>query len=91
LQSLVEGIGHEAFFILARCLSMKPSRKDAVRYRAEAQKCREAADLAANSETRLYWQHAERCWLTMANQAEVVFDLLRGRNQPTRLHKGQWQ
>ena len=64
------------------------SRKDAARYRAEAEKCREAAALATDSAARLHWEQAERCWLTMAKQAEVVVDLLRGRNQPTRLQKG---
>jgi dsDNA-binding SOS-regulon protein len=77
------------FFVLGRYLSM--SRKDAARYRAEAEKCREAAALATDSAARLHWEQAERCWLTMAKQAEVVVDLLRGRNQPTRLQKGQWQ
>jgi dsDNA-binding SOS-regulon protein len=77
------------FFVLGRYLSM--SRKDAARYRAEAEKCREAAAMATDSAARLHWEQAERCWLTMAKQAEVVVDVLRGRNQPTRLQKGQWQ
>jgi hypothetical protein len=59
--------------------------------RAEAEKCLKAAVVAKDSATRLYWEQAARCWLTMANQAEVVVDLLRGRNQPTRLQNGQWQ
>jgi hypothetical protein len=70
-------------------LRMKPSKKDAGHYRAEAEKCLKAAVVAKDSATRLYWEQAARCWLTMANQAEVVVDLLR--NQPTRLQNGQWQ
>jgi hypothetical protein len=80
---------HAAFLFVGRYLGM--SRKDAVHYRAEAEKCREAAALARDTATRLHWEQAERCWLTMAHQADVVVDLLRGRNQPTRLRKGQWQ
>ena len=50
---------------------------DAKHYRAEAKKCRDAAASAEDSAARLHWQHAERCWLTLANQAEVDVNLLR--------------
>ena len=49
---------------------------DAKHYRAEAKKCRDAA-ASVDSAARLHWQHAERCWLTLANQAEVDVNLLR--------------
>jgi hypothetical protein len=69
----------------------------AMHYRLEAAKCREAAGKAKDSASRLYWQQAERCWLTLANQAEVTVNLLsgrnslQGRNTPARLKNGQWE
>jgi hypothetical protein len=42
------------FFVLGRYLSM--SRKDAAHHRAEAEKCREAADTATDSAARLHWE-----------------------------------
>lgn len=47
---------------------MKPS--DAKHYRAKARKRSEAAAMAKDSAARLRSQQAERCWLTLANQAE---------------------
>ena len=50
-----------------------------------------------DSASRLYWEQAERCWLTLANQAEVSVNLLsrrnskRGRNRVARLKNGQWE
>jgi hypothetical protein len=63
---------------------------DAKHYRAEARKCRMAAAAAKNSATRLYWQEAERCWLTLANQAEVSVNLLKARNKRSRFRNGEW-
>jgi len=75
---------------------MIANRLDAAHYRIEAAKCHEAAVSAKDSATRLYWEQAERCWLALANQAEVAVNLLsgrnsaRGRNRPARLKNGQW-
>jgi hypothetical protein len=82
---------------------MSASSHEAAHYRAESAKCREAARKAGDSASRLYWQQAERCWLTLANQADVTVNLLsgrnslrgrnnlRGRNKPARLKDGQWE
>jgi hypothetical protein len=76
---------------------MRANIPEAVHYRLEAAKCREAAGNAKDSASRLYWQQAERCWLTLANQAEVTVNLLSGRNSlqgcntPARLKNGQWE
>jgi hypothetical protein len=76
---------------------MIANRPDAAHYRIEAAKCHQAAVSAKDSAARLYWQQAERCWLTLANQAEVAVDLLsgrnsmRGRNWLVRLKNGQWE
>jgi len=67
---------------------MKPS--DAKHYRAEARKCSEAAAMAKDSAARLRWRQAERCWLTLANQAEVCVNLLAGRDKPAQLRNGDW-
>jgi hypothetical protein len=63
---------------------------DAKHYRAEAKKCRDAAASAEDSAARLYWQHAERCWLTLANQAEVDVNLLAGRKKAPGLETDSW-
>jgi hypothetical protein len=63
---------------------------DAKHYGAEAKKCREAAATAEDSAARLHWQHAEQCWLTLANQAEVCVNLLEGRKKPAQLRNGEW-
>ena len=78
---------------------MSAKRHEAAHYRVEAAKCREAAGRARDSASRLYWEQAERCWLTLANQAEVTVNLLSGRNSlrgrisstPARLKNGQWE
>jgi hypothetical protein len=75
---------------------MIANRLDAAHYRIEAAKCHQAAIRAEDSAARLYWEQAERCWLALANQAEVAVNLLsggngvRGRNRPARLKNGQW-
>jgi hypothetical protein len=58
------------FALQARCTGMK--RLDARHYRDEAQKCREAAARAKDSSTREHWLEAERCWIELANKAELV-------------------
>ena len=69
----------------------------ATHYRLEAEKCREAAGRAKDSASRLYWEQAQRCWLTLANEAEVTVNLLSGRNnlqgrdRPARFKNGQWE
>jgi hypothetical protein len=76
---------------------MSANMPDTAHYRLKAAKCREAAGKARDSASRLYWQQAERCWLTLANQAEVTVNLLSGRNslqghdRPARLKNGQWE
>ena len=62
---------------------------DAKHYRAKAKKCRDAAASAEDSAARLHWQHAERCWLTLANKAEVDVNLLAGRKKALGLRNGQ--
>jgi hypothetical protein len=75
---------------------MIANRLDAAHYRVEAAKCHKAAVSAKDSAARLYWEQAERCWLALANQAEVAVNLLsgrngeRGRNRLARLKNGQW-
>ena len=76
---------------------MVGNRQDAAHYRTEAAKCHQAAIGAKNSVSRLYWEQAERCWLALANQAEVAVNLLsgrntmRGRNWLVKLKNGQWE
>jgi len=41
-------------------------------YRAEAKRCQEAAAQARDPTTKEYWLNSERCWLKLANQAELV-------------------
>ena len=48
------------------------SRLDAEYYREEAKRCREAAEQARDRATKEHWLEAERCWITLANQAELV-------------------
>ena len=73
------------------------NRQDAVHYRIEAAKCHQAANRAKDSASRLHWEQAERCWLTLANQVEVSVNLLSGRNRVrsrnrlARLKNGQWE
>jgi hypothetical protein len=73
------------------------NRQDAAHHRIEAAKCRQAAIRAKDSASRLYWEQAERCWLALANQAEVAVNLLsgrnsvRGRDKPARLKNGNWE
>jgi hypothetical protein len=52
---------------LPPCVAEVMKLSDAKHYRAEAKKCRDAAASAEDSAARLHWQHAERCWLTLAN------------------------
>jgi hypothetical protein len=84
-------------FPFERCCGMIANRLDAVHYRIEAAKCHHAAIAAKDSAARLYWEQAERCWLALANQAEVAVNLLsgrssmRGRNWLVRLKNGQWE
>ena len=59
---------------------MVGNRQDAAHHRIEAAKCHQAAIGAKDSASRLYWEQAERCWLMLANQAEVALNLLSGRN-----------
>jgi len=47
-------------------------RLDAEHYREEAKKCREAAGEAEDQAAKEHWLEAERCWLALANQAELV-------------------
>jgi hypothetical protein len=47
-------------------------RLDAQHYRDEAKRCREAAAQAKDSSTREHWLEAERCWIELANKAELV-------------------
>jgi len=75
---------------------MIASRQDAAHHRLEAAKCHQAAIWAKDSAARLYWEQAERCWLTLANQAEVAVNLLSRRNSVrgrklARLNNGQWE
>ena len=76
---------------------MNANMPEGAHYRLEAAKCREAAGRARDSASRLYWELAERCWLTLANQAEVTVNLLtgrdslQGRDRPARLKNGQWE
>lgn len=58
------------FSLLARCIGM--SRLDAQYYREEAKSCREAAERTRDRTTKEHWLEAERCWITLANQADVV-------------------
>ena len=48
---------------------------DAPYYRAEAKRCQEAAAQARDPATKEYWLKSERCWIKLANQAELVADL----------------
>jgi uncharacterized alpha-E superfamily protein len=41
-------------------------------YRAEAKRCQVAAAQARDPATKEYWLNSERCWLKLANQAELV-------------------
>ena len=41
-------------------------------YRAEAKRCQETAAQARDPATKEYWLNSERCWLKLANQAELV-------------------
>jgi uncharacterized alpha-E superfamily protein len=50
-------------------------RLDAQYYRDEAKRCREAAAQAKDSFTREHWLEAERCWIELANKAELVATL----------------
>jgi hypothetical protein len=45
---------------------------DAPYYRAEAKRCQESAAQARDPATKEYWLNSERCWLKLANQAELV-------------------
>ena len=73
------------------------AKENASHYRIEAAKCHQAATMAKDSASRLYWEQAERCWLVLANQTEVTVNLLsgrnsmRGRNWLVRLKNGQWE
>jgi hypothetical protein len=49
---------------------------DAKYYRQRAAKCREAAELATDEESRTHWNAAASRWLKLANQAEIVAGLL---------------
>jgi|KBSMisStandDraft_5_1062788.scaffolds.fasta_scaffold1481239_1 hypothetical protein len=76
---------------------MSANMHAATHYRLKAEKCREAAARAKDSASRLYWEQAQRCWLTLANEAEVTVNLLSGRNslqggdRPARFKNGQWE
>ena len=76
---------------------MIANRQESAHHRIEAAKCHQAALRAKDSASRLYWQQAERCWLALANQAEVAVNLLsgrnsmRGRNWLVKLKNGQWE
>jgi hypothetical protein len=48
---------------------------DAPYYRAEAKRCQEAAAQARDPAAKEYWLKSERCWIKLANQAELVADL----------------
>ena len=41
-------------------------------YRAEAKRCQDAAAQARDPATKEYWLNSEKCWLKLANQAELV-------------------
>jgi hypothetical protein len=41
-------------------------------YRAEAKRCQDSAAQARDPATKEYWLSSERCWLNLANQAELV-------------------
>jgi uncharacterized alpha-E superfamily protein len=45
---------------------------DAPYYRAEAKRCQESAAQARDPATKEYWLNSERCWIKLANQAELV-------------------
>ena len=45
---------------------------DAPYYRAEAKRCHESAAQARDPATKEYWLNSERCWIKLANQAELV-------------------
>ena len=65
---------------------MSANMHAATHYRLKAEKCREAAARAKDSASRLYWEQAQRCWLTLANEAEVThataMDYLDGKTDP---------
>ena len=67
------------------------NRHNAEHYRAEAAKCHDLAERANDFASRLYWEQAERCWLTMAHHAEVAQNLLSGRKRCARLKNGEWE
>ena len=44
-------------------------------YREEAKRCQEAAAKARDPATKEYWLKSERCWIKLANQAELMSPL----------------
>ena len=51
------------------------NRLDAQYYRAEAKRCQEAAAQARDASTKEHWLEGQRCWIKLANQAELVATL----------------
>jgi hypothetical protein len=58
----------------------------AATYRQHAAQCREEAERRDNLKDKVAWETGERCWLHMAEQAEVTFS-----GEPKNIERGAGQ